>query len=94
MMRRIYWFFVALVLSLGMKAGKRYDGESFRWRVLRSAVLERDNYKCRACGAKASYGGVWLEVHHLRHVSDGGSYLPWNLRSLCKSCHDEKHRPY
>ncbi|MBP8124951.1 MAG: HNH endonuclease [Caldilineaceae bacterium] len=91
MIRRIYWQFVALLLSIGMKSGHRYDGESFRWRVLRTAVLERDSYRCRECGAKANYGGMWLECHHQRRVADGGSYRPWNLVSLCRDCHRARH---
>ena len=93
MIRIIYWQLVALILSTGMKSGKRYDGESFRWRVLRTAVLERDGYRCRnpKCRVKASYGGTWIEVHHRRHVEHGGSYRPWNLISLCRDCHRAEH---
>ena len=60
--------------------------------MLRAAILERDGHKCRECGAVARYGVVWLEVDHRRRVADGGSYGPWNLVSLCKQCHDNKHR--
>lgn len=53
--------------------------------------LERDGYKCRECGRKAEYGGVWLEAHHRHPVSEGGSYAPWNLVLLCVDCHRRRH---
>ena len=81
----------AWLLSLTMRAGVRYGGDSLRWGMLRALVKERDGYKCRQCGRKASYGGTWLECDHKRRVADGGSYAPWNLHSLCKECHRGKH---
>ena len=36
-----------------------------RWRILRAAILERDNWRCTDCGA-----GGRLEVHHELRVKD------------------------
>jgi 5-methylcytosine-specific restriction endonuclease McrA len=97
-MRTIYhaltwplWTLLALAVSLTMRPGVRYGGESFRWAMCRAAILERDGHRCRHCGARAQYGGTWLEIDHKRRVADGGSYRPWNLRALCKGCHDGRH---
>lgn len=91
MTRYLLCTLAAILLSLTMAAGKRYGGESLRWGMLRALIKERDGYKCRECGARASYEGAWLEVHHKRRVADGGGYAPWNLVSLCRNCHREVH---
>lgn len=91
MLSRLGWTLLAALVSLTMRRGVRYGGKSFRWAVLRAAILERDGHKCRQCRAVASYGGVWLEVDHRQRVADGGGYSPWNLRTLCKACHAGRH---
>lgn len=89
---RLYWFLVAWAVSLTMRPGVRYGGDSFRWHVLRAAILERDGHKCRQCQRKAAYGGTWLECHHKRPVAAGGSHSPLNLVTLCVNCHRKVHR--
>jgi hypothetical protein len=34
----------------------------------------------------------WLQVHHLRQFSDGGSHLPENLKTLCFAHHAMEHQ--
>lgn len=75
-----------------MKPGVRYGADSLRWGIMRALIKERDGYKCRECGRKAEYGGVWLEAHHRHPVSEGGGYAPWNLVLLCVECHRDVHR--
>ncbi|WP_208348795.1 HNH endonuclease [Pseudaestuariivita rosea] len=60
-----------------------------RWTVLRAAILERDGYRCRECGARGR-----LEVDHIKPVRTHPqlSYDPDNLQSLCPSCHTKKTR--
>jgi len=60
-----------------------------RWAVLRQAILERDGWKCRDCGARGR-----LEVHHVKPVRThpGLAFLPGNLLSLCASCHTKHTR--
>lgn len=60
-----------------------------RWKALRRAIVERDGWRCTACGRAAGR----LEVHHVKSVFDGGAmYDPSNLRTLCRDCHLEQHR--
>ena len=57
-----------------------------RWRVVRRAVLERDQHRCRSCGCAGK-----LEVDHVIALADGGaSYDLGNLQVLCRSCHISK----
>lgn len=64
-------------------------------------ILCRDNFTCQDCG---SYHGVInehgmaiptsdgeLEVHHIKHVADGGTDEPENLITLCAECHLKRH---
>ena len=65
------------------------------WQKQRQRVLERDDFRCRTCGAS---GDVTLHVHHIRPFREYG-YIPGenenymqanqinNLVSLCPSCH-------
>lgn len=48
-----------------------------RWRV-----IQRDNYKCCACGAS----GVELHVDHILPWSKGGETVLENLQMLCSKC--------
>ena len=59
------------------------------WRNLRKAVLERDNYQCRQCGATAAESGYPLEIHHIIPAK-GNKELFYNMDNcvaLCKFCH-------
>lgn len=60
-----------------------------RWKVLRMAILERDGFRCRACGC-----GGRLEVDHVQPVRTHPelSYEPRNLQALCPACHTKKTR--
>lgn len=60
-----------------------------RWKTIRMAVLERDGFRCRACGARGR-----LEVDHVQPVRDapGRAWEPANLQALCPPCHTKKTR--
>lgn len=60
-----------------------------RWQVLRMAILERDGFRCRQCGARGR-----LEVDHVKPVRSHPalSYDPANLQALCGPCHTKKTR--
>ncbi|MFW5641777.1 MAG: HNH endonuclease [Roseicyclus sp.] len=60
-----------------------------RWKTLRAAVLERDGYRCRSCGARGR-----LEVDHIKPVRTHPAlaYEPGNLQALCPACHTRKTR--
>ena len=57
-------------------------------------VLQRAGGLCELCG-KASFltdsGAVFLEVHHVVRLSDGGPDTPCNTAALCATCHRELH---
>jgi 5-methylcytosine-specific restriction protein A len=57
---------------------------SRRWQSVRHAVLERDGYRCTACGA-----GGRLEVHHVQavRIAPHLAFDPANLTALCPACH-------
>lgn len=56
------------------------------WRIMRRLVLERDGYRCRACGSKDQ-----IDVHHVKLRSAGGEDEPKNLIAACRRCHQDIH---
>ena len=72
---------------------RRHRGSRFhaaipwrQWARLRRRILERDGYRCRACGRPGK-----LEVDHVTPMHAGGAALePANLQALCGPCHIEK----
>lgn len=55
---------------------------------LRYAVLERDHYRCQACGATSATHK--LEIDHIYPASLGGTSVLSNLRTLCQDCNRGK----
>lgn len=55
---------------------------------LRFAILERDGFRCRYCGASAP--DAQLVIDHIRPVADGGSDDPDNLCAACFECNAGK----
>lgn len=64
---------------------ERGDGEVHKWR---SAVLERDGYKCTECGSTDE-----LHAHHIVRWADAPSLrvIVENGRTLCRQCHEAIH---
>ena len=54
----------------------------------RRAVLARDSHRCTTPGCSAKH---FLEVHHIKPRSRGGSNDEANLVTLCSSCHRHLH---
>ena len=74
-------------IFIKMQARRRKDLHCVAWRRLRRRILDRDGYRCTACGAASR-----LEVDHIVPVAAGGeAYDPDNLRTLCRSCHIDRH---
>ncbi|MFG6208084.1 HNH endonuclease [Pseudomonas retamae] len=49
---------------------------------------------CEGCGNAAPFekaGQPFLEVHHVKHLAQGGSDLPSNVVALCPNCHQRCH---
>jgi hypothetical protein len=66
--------------------GKREDGpRRYVSDEVRRKVLERDNGKCRRCGATER-----LEIDRIVPVSEGGTGAEPNLQVLCASCSRKK----
>lgn len=63
-------------------------GPNYGFANSREACLNRDNYKCKCCGATKTR----LEAHHIIYRSQGGSDDLENLTTLCESCHEALHR--
>jgi 5-methylcytosine-specific restriction endonuclease McrA len=63
----------------------RLNPESYE--QLCQTVLQRDGWKCQACGTTSS-----LEIHHKQHRSRSGDDSEWNLITLCAACHKNVHR--
>ena len=58
-------------------------------------VLRRASGHCELCTQPAPFdrpdGTPYLEVHHVRHLADGGSDRPCNAVAVCPNCHRALH---
>lgn len=58
-------------------------------------ALKRAQGICEACGQEAPFvkqdGNLFLEVHHLKQLSDGGIDDPENVAAICPNCHRRVH---
>jgi 5-methylcytosine-specific restriction endonuclease McrA len=61
--------------------------DSTGYRELHRQALERDGWRCQACGSIQN-----LQVHHLKFRSHSGSDEEQNLITLCAECHERMHR--
>jgi 5-methylcytosine-specific restriction protein A len=79
-------------------------GESFKERktiyrersnAIKLYALKRANGTCEACQQSAPFvtadGRPFLEVHHLRRLSDGGPDHPQWVAAVCPNCHRRAH---
>jgi 5-methylcytosine-specific restriction endonuclease McrA len=62
------------------------------WNEIAQQVKERDNYTCQECFREFPPNSTYLNVHHKRELSQGGTNDPSNLISLCFSCHTDHHK--
>lgn len=61
------------------------SGSTRSWRQLRAAIFYRDAYRCALCP------GAGEEVDHIIPIAAGGTDDSANLRTLCGSCHEQRH---
>lgn len=52
----------------------------------RFRILDRDDYKCVACGRTPEMDGVTLHLDHIKPRSKGGTDVDDNLQTLCAEC--------
>ncbi|MFC5972649.1 HNH endonuclease [Halomarina salina] len=75
--------------SSGGKRRKRSE-------VVREFALETADGVCQGCGEPAPFknkrGQPFLEVHHLKRLTDGGPDDPENVIALCPNCHRRRHQ--
>jgi 5-methylcytosine-specific restriction endonuclease McrA len=87
----IGWLVERLLFQMKRESRRAYYRDEYlksdAWRRKRYVVLRRDNWRCVYCGQPAS------QVHHKRYAKKniGREPIKW-LVSICKSCHDSKHR--
>lgn len=69
-------------------SGKEYQqGVQLGFDNVKQYVLTRDKRTCQHCGATDTK----LEVHHIKFRSNGGTNTPFNLITLCSTCHKALH---
>jgi 5-methylcytosine-specific restriction enzyme A len=63
--------------------------------AIKKYALVRSNGNCEGCLEEAPFitptGDPFLEVHHLKRLSDGGPDAPENVIALCPNCHRRVH---
>lgn len=63
---------------------------SLREKIMKEIAMERDNFNCQKCNKK--FLKQDLEVHHKKHLSQGGNHNLLNLITLCIEHHKEEHK--
>jgi len=69
--------------------------EWLRSQAIRRYALQRAQGRCEACDQPAPFrtpeGEPFLEVHHIRRLSDGGPDHPEWVAAICPNCHRRAH---
>lgn len=66
------------------------EGSGWAWQRKRTAILERDGYRCRL--QLEGCTGAATVVDHQLNVTRGGSDDPANLVAACANCNERKRR--
>lgn len=61
--------------------------QSEEWRAVRQRVMQRARNVCEGCCNSPA-----VEVHHMTYENFGKEFL-WELRAVCKPCHERYHAP-
>lgn len=87
-----YYLHLATMSKREMKRLRSISYRSYlyseHWKILRAAVLFRDNYKCVDCGIRN--GISKLQAHHLSYARRGYERVD-DLISVCDACHEKRH---
>lgn len=77
-----------------------HQREKTTWSYVRDTrvvawVLQEAHGRCEACEKEAPFrlqsGQPYLEVHHVKHLADGGPDVIQNTVALCPNCHRRLH---
>lgn len=85
------WLIERIVFNFKRKRRRNYYRNEYlkseEWKRKRYLVLKRDKWNCVYCDQKAT------QVHHKRYAKKniGKEPIEW-LVSICKKCHDLKHK--
>jgi hypothetical protein len=58
---------------------------SEKWARLRALVIRRAGGRCEGCGEAEA-----TQAHHLHYRTFGNEFL-WDLRAVCRDCHERVH---
>lgn len=58
--------------------------------VVTRGIRERDEHRCRYCGATAETSGAHLHLDHLTPKSQGGADVASNLVLACRRCNSAR----
>lgn len=68
------------------RGGTSFEPYPTKWKEqLKEAIRERDGHECQLCGKNQCDMEYKLDVHHIDY--DKENLDPYNLLSLCRSCH-------
>jgi len=73
-----------MIISPNKRPRIQLDRKAYR--ELCRQVLQRDGWRCQACGRRTN-----LQVHHIQLRSQSGDDAEKNLITLCSACHDLIH---
>ena len=72
------------IKGVGYQQGSLYRSN------IRAYLFARENSKCQYCDKKIEQGER-VEIHHIKHRSQGGTDKPSNLALLHDTCHQKMH---
>ena len=86
----------ALASSTSGQTPSEHRAASYdRSRAISLYVQKRASGTCEGCGAPAPFttasGKPYLEIHHIRRLSDGGPDHPQWVVAVCPNCHRRAH---
>ena len=59
------------------------------WIPLKQWIYERDKGICQYCDTQIEY--LKTHCHHVLELSERGTNHPSNLKTVCVSCHKDRH---
>jgi 5-methylcytosine-specific restriction endonuclease McrA len=60
-----------------------------QWREIRQFIYDRDGGLCQYCEQPTRLDKC--HIHHVFELNEGGTNHPTNLKTLCVTCHKNRH---